>query len=153
VRVDRDDRHACVGVHFGRGHDDRAIDERATESGQVSPLPAGTPALAGPCIGQQLVVGVPEPRAGTLEDLGAEGLELGDQDPDHVRAPGPQTSRDQARLVAKFLDDPSTRAEVAVAMPSRPLITLETVATDTPAAWATSVIVSLRAMEDILRFR
>ena len=106
MRVDRDDRHACVGVHFGRGHDDRAIDERATESGQVSPLPAGTPALAGPCIGQQLVVGVPEPRAGTLEDLGAEGLELGDQDPDHVRAPGPQTSRDQARLVAKFLDDP-----------------------------------------------
>jgi len=32
-------------------------------------------------------------------------------------------------------------------MPSRSLITLEMVATDTPAASATSVIVSLRAIE------
>jgi len=104
VRVDGHHGHGRLHVDHRRGDQHRAVDQRAGQPGQVAALPARTLVVAASGVGEQLVAGVPERLGGTLEDLGAERLELGDQDADHVRLVGAQAARHQARLVAEVGD-------------------------------------------------
>src|SRR5690606_31481373 len=84
---------------------DGAVDDAARQPGQGAALPAhpGTPVAARP--GQQLVLGALHRVRGTLEQLGRERLELGDQDAEHVRPVAAQALRPQARLVPELVND------------------------------------------------
>ena len=95
-----------------RGDEDDPVGERAAQSRHVASLPAAILAVAAAGVDDQLVAGRMDRRRGALEQLGAERLDVGDEDPEDVGAMAAQAARDEARLVAELLDhrlDPGRR--------------------------------------------
>ena len=103
--VDRDDRRAERLVDAARRDEDRAVRERAADPREVAPLPAG---LVGglPAAGEddELVARVADAASDSLEQLGAERLEVAHEHADHLRAPAAQALTDEARVVAERVD-------------------------------------------------
>ena len=104
VRVDRDDGLVRVDVDDRRRDEDRAVGECAAEPGHVATFPALCVVLAGG-VDDHLEVRVVERLGRALEQLGAERLDVGDEDADHARALAAQAPCDEARLVAEVVDD------------------------------------------------
>ena len=105
VRVDGDHRHRGPGLDHGGRDDDRAVQQGAPQAAQRAPFPADGLAVGGAGEGQQLVVGVGHRPGDTLEQLGAERLELGDQHPEDAGVRAAQAAGQQAGLVAQLGDD------------------------------------------------
>ena len=89
----------------GRGDEDDPVGQRAAQSRHVAALPAGVvEAVAAAGVDDQLVARRLDRPRGALEQLGAERLDVGDEDPEHVGAMAAQAAGDQARLVAELGD-------------------------------------------------
>jgi hypothetical protein len=103
VRVDRNDGLVRRHVDDGRRDEDRPVRERAAESRHVATLPALGVVLAGG-IDDHLEVGVVERLRRALEQLGAERLDVGDEDPDDTGALAAQAAGDETGLVPEVVD-------------------------------------------------
>ena len=68
-------------------------------------------------VDDQFVVGVVERLGGALQQLGAERLDVGDEDADDVGALAAQAAGDEARLVAEVVDDGAHPVEGGGATP------------------------------------
>ena len=105
VRVDGDDQPGLADVVDGRGDEDDPVGQRAAQPRHVAALPAGVvEAVAAAGVDDQLVARRLDRPGRALEQLGAERLDVGDEDPDHVGAVAAQAAGDQARLVAELAD-------------------------------------------------
>ena len=105
VRVDGDDEAGLADVVDGRGDEDDSIGQRAAQSRHVAALPAGVvEAVTAAGVDDQLVARRLDRPSSTLEQLGAERLDVGDKDPEHVGAMAAQAAGDETRLVAELAD-------------------------------------------------
>ena len=144
--VDRDDGCPVRDVDAARRHEQRPVAERAADPREVAALPAHLVVGAAAGEDDELIPGPVERAGDALQELRAERLDVDDEHTDHVRAAAPQALGDEARVVAEILDHRPHSPRVSSATPQRPLITFDTVATETPASAATSPIVNLRSV-------
>ena len=148
--IDGDDGRAERHIDAARGDEERAVAQRPADPREIPALPAdlvgGAPT---PGEDDELVAGAVDRARDALQQLGAERLDIDDENADHIGAAAAQALRDEARLVAELFDHGPDPLEVVSATPQRSLTTLDTVATDTPASAATSPIVTRRS--DTLR--
>ena len=105
VDGDHGDRHVRRHDHGGRD-DDGGVDEGAGQPGQGASFPpAGGAAVGAAGVGEELVLRAVDRRGDALEELGGEGLELGDEHADDACPAAPEAARHQGGLVAELLDD------------------------------------------------
>ena len=106
VGVDGDDRAAGRRPDDRGRHEQRTVDERAAEPAQRAVLPADVVgALAAGRVDDELVAGAAQRPGDALDELGAEGLDVGHEHADDVGAVVAQAARHDARLVAQLVDD------------------------------------------------
>src|SRR4029450_5369317 len=99
-------RGAFVDVDHGRGDEDDPVGERAAQPGDVAALPARVVLAVAAARGDdQLVAALAGGGPGPLEELGAERLDVGDDDAEHVGAAAAEAAGDEAGLVAEVVDD------------------------------------------------
>ena len=105
VVVDRDDGRAERLVDAARRDEDRAVCECAADPREVAPFPAGLVGrLAAAGEDDELVARVADTASDSLEQLGAERLEVAHEHADHLRAAAAQALTDEARVVAEGVD-------------------------------------------------
>ena len=105
VRVDGDDQPGLADVVDGRGDEDDPVGQRAAQPRHVATLPAGVlEAVTAAGVHDQLVARRLDRPCRALEQLGAERLDVGDENPEHVSAVAAQAAGDQARLVPQIAD-------------------------------------------------
>ena len=103
--VDSHDRLIDGDLGDSRCHQHDAVSERAGESRHVAPLPPDVVAAVAARIHDQFEVAATQGVGSPFQHLGAKGLDVGDQHPDHIRALRAQAASDEAGLVAEIRDD------------------------------------------------
>ena len=105
VVVDRDHRRAGRRIDAARRDEDDAVRERAADPREVAALPAGLVGLL-PAAREddELVARAVDPLGDSLEELGAERLDVADEHADHLRPPAPQALTGEARVIPELVD-------------------------------------------------
>lgn len=103
--IDGDDGRAERHIDAARGDEERAVAQRPADPREIPALPAdlvgGAPT---PGEDDELVAGAVDRARDALQQLGAERLDIDDENADHIGAAAAQALRDEARLVAELFD-------------------------------------------------